>query len=74
MKQDETGGEEKYVLTLSKKQRPTSSGQSVYASSSFRNVLHTKQSEEMKGHILAFVFVFFRTELAEKIDQLLRLA
>lgn len=27
------------ALTLSKKQRPTSSGQSVYASSSFRNVL-----------------------------------
>lgn len=27
------------MLTLSKKQRPTSSGQSVYASSSFRKVL-----------------------------------
>lgn len=64
MRQDETGVEE-YTLTLSKKQRPTSSGQSVYASSSFRNVLATKQSEEMKGHILAFVFVFFQTKLAE---------
>lgn len=62
------------MLTLSKKQRPTSSGQSVYVSSSFRNVLDTKQSKEIKGHILAFVFVFFRKELAEKRDQLLSLA
>lgn len=33
------------MLTLSKKQRPTSSGQSVYASSSFRNVLQGKQCQ-----------------------------
>lgn len=33
------------VLTLSKKQRPTSSGQSVYASRSFRNVLDTNTSQ-----------------------------
>lgn len=74
MKADETGEEGKYMLTLSKKQRPTSSGQSVYASSSFRNVLSTKQSEEMTVYILAFLFVCFLTELAEMIDKLLSLA
>lgn len=35
------------VLTLSKKQRPTSSGQSVNASSSFRNVLVGKVEPAM---------------------------
>lgn len=43
-------------FTLSKKQRPTSSGQSVYASSSFRNVLETNNMTQM-----------FRPEVKAKI-------